>query len=164
MSYAAPFWAMMRPWATLHPTELNSPHPFLKYAEPSELHCTLWATQYPTELRCILFSNAALHHTLLLHWNVGLSVTTVSQSVTGMLRYHTEMLDAEMPMLAAWASLMMLSYDNMTNILKNLKLKIDTLGYWLTVLRPRCQVDKQYGQIVWSPFPYPMMYHEGGLP
>jgi hypothetical protein len=58
------------------------------------------------------------------------------------------MLDAEMPMLAAWASLMMLSYDNMTNILKNLKLKIDTLGYWLTVLRPRCQVDKQYGQIV----------------
>ncbi len=152
--YTAPYWA------TLHPTDLNSPHPFLKYAEPSELHCTLWATQYPTELRCILFSNAALHHTLLLHWNVGLSVTTVSQSGTGMLRYHTEMLDAGMPMLAAWASLMMPSYDNMTNILKNLKLKIDTLGYCLTVLRPSCRVDKQYGdsQIVWSPFPYHMTF------
>ncbi len=55
------------------------------------------------------------------------------------------MLDAGIPMLAAWASLMMPSYGNMTNILKNLKLKMAALVYCLTVLRPSCQVDKKYG-------------------
>jgi hypothetical protein len=46
--------------------------------------------------------------------------------------------------------------------LKNLKLKIDAFGYRLTILRPRGQVDKRYGQIVWSPFPYPIMFLGGG--
>ncbi len=39
---------------------------------------------------------------------------------------------------------------------------IDILGYRLTVLCPCGQVDRQYGQIVWSPFPYPITSHERG--
>ncbi len=30
---------------------------------------------------------------------------------------------------------------------------LDVLGYRLTILRPCGQVDKQYGEVVWSPFP-----------
>jgi hypothetical protein len=34
--------------------------------------------------------------------------------------------------------------------------------YRLTVLHPCGEVDKQFGQIAWSPFPYPIMYAWGG--
>jgi hypothetical protein len=34
------------------------------------------------------------------------------------------------------------------------------LEFRLTVLCPCGQVDKRYGQIVWSPFPYPITSHE----
>ncbi len=44
------------------------------------------------------------------------------------------------------------------------KLKIGDLWYCLTVLHPRDQENEQYGQIVWSLFPYPIMSRGGGLP
>jgi hypothetical protein len=47
------------------------------------------------------------------------------------------------------------------HIRKNLKLKPDALGYLSTVLRPHCQVDKKYGQIVLSPAPHLAMFGEG---
>ncbi len=47
-------------------------------------------------------------------------------------------------------------------LLKNLKVKTDALGYCLTVLYPRGQVDRRYGQTVWSSFQGPIMFPGGG--
>ncbi len=40
--------------------------------------------------------------------------------------------------------------------------RIDFIGYRLIVLRPRSQVGKQYGQILWSPFQHPITAHRKG--
>jgi len=52
-------------------------------------------------------------------------------------------------------------------LLKNLKLKIDGLGYVSLdcplQLCPPGQVDKRYSQTVWSPFTYPVTFQGGGL-
>ncbi len=39
---------------------------------------------------------------------------------------------------------------------------LDALGYRLTILHPCGQLDKRYSHIVWSPFPYPIMF-QGGM-
>ncbi len=48
-------------------------------------------------------------------------------------------------------------------LLNNLKLKTDALGYCLAVLHPRGQVDRRYCQIVWSSFPYPITFQGRGV-
>ncbi len=47
-------------------------------------------------------------------------------------------------------------------LLKNQSSKIDILRYRLTVVCPHSQVDKRYGQIVSSAFPYTMSRGRGG--
>ncbi len=123
LSSAASYWAKVH-LAEIHSTitELRCTlmsctlNPTLRYAGPS------WATLYPTELRCSLLSYAApceLHYSLTELPSVLVPLCTfvkcrkaglsgigirVPQSGNGMLRYRTEVMNAGIPMPAAWVN------------------------------------------------------------
>ena len=56
LNYTAYCWALCCTLLSYPASYWHSLHPFLSYAAPSELHCTLWATLHPTELSFILMS------------------------------------------------------------------------------------------------------------